>query len=87
MFAPTKSYVTEGLVDSLLYPDELVSYFKTHIDSTYNEEEQMVSYGDYIVLASQNKSNNNKIAVLYANGGIDDGDIEGIDSEELSKLL
>lgn len=79
MFAPTKSYVTEGLVDSLLYPDELVSYFKTHIDSTYNEEEQMVSYGDYIVLASQNKSNNNKIAVLYANGGIDDGDIEGID--------
>ncbi len=87
VFAPTKGYVNKGLVDSLLYADELIAYFQSRIDSSFNEEKQVVSYSNYLLTKTNNTQKKDKIAVLYVNGGIDDGSIDGIDSKKLAKLL
>lgn len=87
LFTPTQNYIAMNLADSLLYPDEMLNYFKTRIDSSFNEETQLTTAFDYKNSWTDKKENKEKIAIIYADGGIDDGSMEGIDSEKLAELL
>ncbi len=72
------------LIDSLIYEDEMVNYLKNNVDSSYKK----ISLLKYRKTIKNNKYNRNKIAVLYAIGGIlpGSGD-DGIYSESIIKEI
>ena len=72
------------LIDSLIYEDEMVNYLKNNVDSSYKK----ISLLKYRKTIKNNKYNKNKIAVLYAIGGIlpGSGD-DGIYSESIIKEI
>tara|TARA_Y100000741_G_scaffold21177_1_gene15594 strand:- start:4341 stop:6101 length:1761 start_codon:yes stop_codon:yes gene_type:complete len=72
------------LIDSLIYEDEMVNYLKNKVDSSYKK----ISLLKYRKTIKNNKYNRNKIAVLYAIGGIlpGSGD-DGIYSESIIKEI
>ena len=74
-----------NLVDTLFYSDQFDDYLKTKIDSSYNK----VSFLDYKkTVKIKNNYSKDKIAILYALGGIlpGKGD-EGIFSESIIKEI
>ncbi len=72
------------LIDSLIYEDEMDSYLKNKVDSSYKK----ISLLKYRKTLKNNKYNKNKIAVLYAIGNIlpGSGD-DGIYSESIIKEI
>ncbi len=72
------------LIDSLIYEDEMDSYLKNKVDSSYKK----ISLLKYRKTLKNNKYNKNKIAVLYAIGNIlpGTGD-DGIFSESIIKEI
>ena len=92
LFKMIENYETElandalnnKLIDSLIYEDEMVNYLKNNVDSSYKK----ISLLKYRKTIKNNKYNRNKIAVLYAIGGIlpGSGD-DGIYSESIIKEI
>lgn len=63
-----------GLVDSLLYIDELHAVFRNKLGIDENAEIKLVSYNRYRKSFSTYKRSDNEIAVIVANGTIMPGD-------------
>ncbi|MBP1677940.1 MAG: signal peptide peptidase [Bacteroidetes bacterium] len=78
MFQPTAKSVKYHLVDSLVYVDQVDSILKS-----YAKDYKIVKHADLLNAPDNKKYEKNKLAVIYAVGGIDDGDGEGIVSETL----
>ena len=77
--------INNNLVDTLLYTDQFDDFLKLKIDSSYNK----VSFLDYkTTVKTKNNYSKDKIAILYALGGIlpGKGD-EGIFSESIIKEI
>ena len=79
-----KDALKNNLIDSLIYEDEMSNYLKIKVDSSYKK----ISLLKYRRTLEENKYNRNKIAVLYAIGGIlpGSGD-DGIYSESIIKEI
>lgn len=79
-----KDALKNNLIDSLIYEDEMSNYLKIKLDSSYKK----ISLLKYRRTLEENKYNRNKIAVLYAIGGIlpGSGD-DGIYSESIIKEI
>lgn len=86
-FQPPTKYVQYGLVDGLFYKDQFWHFLEQKVGKSFDEEKSLISLADYVSSGEKVKKSRNKIAVIYAVGGIDDGDSDGIDSEELAKTL
>ncbi len=88
---PAEEYVNYGLVDTLMYQDEVLSYLKDMTDCEEDESLNTLSLADMKNVKRNvplDKSGN-IIAVYYAFGGIDDttSPEEGINSEKVIKDL
>lgn len=63
-----------GLVDSLLYDDQLMELFRQKLNLGEDDEIRLVKYNKYRKSFSTYKSSNNEIAVIVADGTIMPGD-------------
>lgn len=82
LFQPTEKLPAYNLVDSLVYVDEVDSIMKS-----YNKEYKIVKHSAMINAPDNQKYEKDKVAVIYAVGGIDGGDGEGIVSEDLVETI
>lgn len=82
LFQPTDKLTAYNLIDSLVYVDEVDSILKS-----YNKEYKLIKHSAFTKVADQTKFHKEKVAVIYAVGGIDGGDGEGIVSEDLIKTI
>jgi len=73
MTMPAKVNVDLGLIDSLIYPD----HFNQFIASKINENTEDLEFLSIDQLKNKKNKSKNKIAIIYAEGGID-GDTENI---------
>lgn len=86
----SSSYVLEqGFVDGLLFNDQFESLIRTKMGVDSTEDLPTVSVKDYVmdlVKSNEGKESDDKVAVLYLNGEIDNGS-NGISSSETVKQL
>ncbi|MEA4981855.1 MAG: signal peptide peptidase SppA, partial [Paludibacter sp.] len=82
LFQPTHKLTAYNLIDSLVYADEVDSIMKS-----YNKEYKIVKHNALIKAPDNQKFQKEKVAVIYAVGGIDGGDGEGIVSEDLVETI
>ncbi len=86
----SSSYVLEqGFVDGLLFNDQFESLIRSKLDVDSTEDLPTVSVKDYVmdlVNSNEGKESDDKIAVLYLSGEIDNGS-NGISSSETVKQL
>ena len=78
------------MVDKLMYKDEVYDELKTRLDVKTIKDLKFMKIGKYAKAdASEEKSSDNKIAVIYASGDIvsGEGDEESIGSERISKAI
>ncbi len=89
LFLPAEDLVEAGLVDTLMYKDELINQLKglTGIDDEDDIPAIGVDQYAKVPAAEQPKFVRDKIAVIYAEGEIDGGDTDGIISEKLSRTI
>nr|WP_321453712.1 signal peptide peptidase SppA [uncultured Carboxylicivirga sp.] len=82
--------VDNKLIDGLKYKDEFIDELKTLTDTDVKDDLNTVTSSKYAKAIVPNESKGfarDKIAVIYAQGGIDDGSSNGIVSEDLSKTI
>jgi len=82
LFQPTEKLTAYNLIDSLVYVDEVDSIIKS-----YNKEYKIVKHKAFTKVSDNIKFQKDKVAVIYAVGGIDGGDGEGIVSEDLVETI
>ena len=93
MLEPAETYITNGMVDTLMYKDGVLNYLKELTGREENESLQTLSLKDMKNVKRQTPldKSGNIIAVYYAFGGIDDtasaSTEEGIQSEKVIKDL
>ncbi|KGN78644.1 hypothetical protein HW49_08320 [Porphyromonadaceae bacterium COT-184 OH4590] len=75
--------VNQKFIDSLVYQSDM----KTVLESLAGEGYNTLELKDMSLVTKTEKRSKNRIAVVYAIGGIDDGSKSGIDSEKISKEL
>lgn len=82
MFQPTQMLKQYALVDSLVYVDQVDSIIKK-----YAVDFKIVKHSAMNKLADNKKFEKSKVAVIYAVGGIDEGNGDGIESEKLVETI
>lgn len=82
MFQPTEKSKQYALVDSLVYVDEVDSVLNSYI-----ADYKLVTHSDMCKVPDNKKFEKNKLAVIYAVGGIDGGDEQGIVSKDLVETI
>ena len=84
-----KVALDEGFVDGLAYRDEIIARIKDLADIEKTGKINIINNAQYVNVRPQPKAKANKIAVIYANGQIFDGegDDETIGSITLSKAI
>jgi len=82
LFQPTLKNLEYGLVDSLVYADEV-----KQIIESFNGEYKTIKHSAMMKVSSDKKFAKEKIAVIYAVGAIDGGDSEGIVSDKLVQTI
>lgn len=82
LFQPTSNNLEYGLVDSLVYADEV-----KQIIESFNGEYKTIKHSAMMKVPSDKKFAKEKIAVIYAVGAIDGGDSEGIVSDKLVQTI
>ena len=93
MLEPAETYITNGMVDTLMYKDGVLNYLKELTGREENESLHTLSLKDMKNVKRQTPldKSGNIIAVYYAFGGIDDtasaSTEEGIQSEKVIKDL
>ena len=85
----TKTALEEGFVDGLAYRDEIIARIKELAGLKESEKINTLTNGQYAGLRPQVKVQPDKIAIIYANGQINDGDGDDstIGSTTLSKAI
>lgn len=83
MLQETSGLKALGLVDSLVYIDEMDSIIKKMAKGDF----ETIKHKSMCKVESDAPFRKDKIAVIYAVGGIDDGDDEGIVSEDLVETI
>jgi protease-4 len=81
--------VESGLLDALKYKDEVINELKDSVKIDYQKDLNSINISKYAkAYVPNNKKgiSKNKIAIIYAEGGIDSGE-EGIHSEDLSRTI
>lgn len=91
-FQPAELLVEKGLVDTLMYKDEVIDDLKKLTSIREKSDLRVVDIRHYSRVPAVTDGKGlarDKIAVIYASGDIDmgDGGLNGIDSEELSKAI
>ncbi|NLK47786.1 MAG: signal peptide peptidase SppA [Bacteroidales bacterium] len=81
-FQPQEKYINYGLVDSLVYVDEVDNILKS-----YCEDYKLVKHKPMTRVPSGKKFQKDKIAVIYAVGGIDGNSRNDIISEKLVETI
>jgi protease-4 len=88
MFQPTEKSKQYGLVDSLVYIDQVDSVIRKCIKGLKKGEDiTFVKHSALIKLSDNFKYNKNKIAVIYAIGDITDFDGDGIVAKDMVKTI
>jgi protease-4 len=90
MFTSNETYLENHIIDGLKYKDEIIAELKELTSTDKDKDIEQVNFVDYksVYVANETKGLiKDKIAVIYAEGGIDDGSSKGIDSETLSKTI
>ncbi|MFZ4582348.1 MAG: signal peptide peptidase SppA [Paludibacter sp.] len=82
MFQPTEKSKQYNLVDSLVYADEVDS-----IIGKYAKDFKIVKHNDMCNVPEDVKFEKDKVGIIYAVGGIDSGDNEGINSAKLVETI
>lgn len=82
LFQPTEKLIAYNLIDSLVYVDEVDSIMKS-----FSKEYEIVKHSAMVKAPDNKKYQKDKVAVIYAVGGIDGGDGEGIVSEDLVETI
>lgn len=94
-FRQAEVYLAKGLVDSILYEDQVFDFLRTEIDLKENKEIKFVTVADMKNVAAKREGKGlakDKIAVIYASGEIGMGSSssmsdEGIDGIALSREI
>lgn len=79
---PAKA-IEAGLIDSLVYRQDMKNIIKKMI----GHDPKVFDHSDMCKVKMKEKSAGNKVAILYAMGGIDDNSADGIVSEDIVKEL
>lgn len=87
LLQPADKDVKYRLADKLMYRTDVWDYLKKLAHSDAKESKGLVEISDMVKTESPESVYNEKIAIVYAAGGIDDGDNDGINSGQLSKDL
>ncbi|MCQ2331769.1 MAG: signal peptide peptidase SppA [Paludibacteraceae bacterium] len=82
-FAQSDIAVSYGLIDSLIYEQDMDSVFRKLIKS----KPKFVSHSKMCKVESDESTSGNKVAILYAMGEIDGGASDGIESKDIVKQL
>lgn len=82
MFQPTEMSKKYALVDSLVYVDQVDSIIKS-----YAPDFKLVKHTAMNKLPDDKKFEKSKVAIIYAVGGIDDGNKDGIVSDKLVETI
>ncbi len=86
MFQPAEKAIKYALIDSLVYADQVDSILKIYLKSD-EKDLNLVKHTKMTKVADNLKFEKDKIAVIYAVGGIDDGQSEGIVSEDIIETI
>ncbi len=88
-FAPAEDFVTTGMVDSLLYRDEVRSYLKQLTKTDRKERPRLVTVEEMVRTNEIKPSRDKEIAIYYAYGEIDGmvSPKEGIHSKKIIEDL
>ncbi len=88
LFEGAEKLVSLGLVDSLLYKDQVLGELNKLTGNTDNKGIPVISPDKYAktIVPGEGEYNRDRIAVIYADGGIDIS-TDGIDSEKLAKTI
>ncbi len=81
-FGSAEELVELKIVDGVKYRDEMEKFIKAKVDKC-----KFVSLAEMVKAPVSEKYSGNKVAVLYATGGIDDGSQTGMVSEDIVKEL
>ena len=88
MFQPTEKSKQYGLVDSLVYIDQVDSIIRKYAKNIKKSDNlTFVKHSTLIKLPDTNKYDKNKVAVIYAIGDITDSEGEGIVSKNMVKTI
>jgi protease-4 len=88
MFQPTEKSKQYGLVDSLVYIDQVDSIIRKYVKNIKKSDNlTFVKHSTLIKLPDTNKYDKNKVAVIYAIGDITDSESEGIVSKNMVKTI
>ncbi len=90
-FMTDANILATGLIDSLIYKDQMIDILKAETDTEAKNDINAISVSKYhkVYLPGKKKGlERNKIAIIYAEGAIDDGtSTGGINSEKLSRTI
>lgn len=86
MFQPTERSKEVKLVDSLVYIDQVENILKSQLKNT-EKELRLIKHSSMTKVASKQKPNDTKIAIIYAIGEITDEMGEGIVAREIVKTI
>lgn len=85
LYAPTQDYVTSGLIDTLVYEQDIDDVLCTWLET---KEVKTVSNKEMKALPELNvEARNPKLAIIYAVGDITDDAGEGIVGKEMVKII
>lgn len=88
MFQAAENVLKTKMIDSLVYSDAVDSMInKTYLKNSKSEDVNYISNSDLTNVPDNKKLQKEKIGVIYAYGGIDMNDDEGIVSEDLVKTI
>lgn len=89
-FRPASELLSAGLIDTLMYKDELITTLKELTGIEEKDDVPVIDVDNYAkvnVPAEGKKLIRKKIAVIYAEGEIDGTSSDGIDSDDLSRTI
>jgi protease-4 len=72
MFADSKDYVKAGLIDKILFPEEIKAEIKSRLKLDKDEEIPQLTLSNMLKVKSEKNEEGDKIAVYYAYGSIVD---------------
>lgn len=87
MFQPTEKAIQYKLVDSLVYVDQIENIIKSVLEIDKSDDIIYLKHSSLSKIHSDQKQNQDEIAVLYAIGEIDYPGEDGIQSKEIIKTI